>query len=135
ADLAVTMAVDDATPNVGGTLTYTVTLRNNGPDAAGGITVTDLLPAGLTYASSAPSQGSYVSGTGVWTVGALASGGTKTLALVVSVDAGTNGTTITNKARVTATDHGDPVAGNDRDSVAVTVESADLAVTMAVDRP
>src|SRR5207244_3981615 len=84
ADLAVTMAVDDAAPNEGGAVTYTVTLPNNGPDAAGGIAVADLLPAGLTYGSNTPSQGSYVSGTGVWTVGGLANGGAATLALVAT---------------------------------------------------
>ena len=34
-------------PNVGDTITYTVTLRNNGPDPATGVQVRDLLPAGV----------------------------------------------------------------------------------------
>ena len=49
----------------------TVTLRNNGPDAATGVQVTDLLPAGLTFASADPSQGTYNSATGLWTVGTV----------------------------------------------------------------
>src|SRR5438093_490948 len=57
ADLALTMAVNNATPNIGDALTYTVTLHNNGPDAASAIAVSDLLPAGLTFSSSTPSQG------------------------------------------------------------------------------
>ena len=33
----------------GGQLTYTLTARNDGPSAATGVTVTDQLPAGMTY--------------------------------------------------------------------------------------
>src|SRR5213079_2853558 len=96
------------------------------------VALTDLLPAGLTYTSSAPSQGTYASGTGLWTVGALANGATVTLGLNATVNAGTNGTSILNKAFVTAADQADPVATNNRDSVAITVQSADLRVTKVV---
>ena len=52
------------------TITFTVTLTNNGPDRVDGrVEVTDLLPAGLTFVSDSPSQGSYTPGNGVWTVG------------------------------------------------------------------
>ena len=66
ADLSVTKTVSDATPNVGDQITFTVTLSNQGPDAATGVEVTDLLPAGLTFVSATPSQGTYnnVSGYG-----------------------------------------------------------------------
>ena len=57
ADLALTKTVSDPTPNVGDTITFTVTLTNTGPDAATGVQVTDLLPAGLTFVSATPSQG------------------------------------------------------------------------------
>src|SRR2546428_7026966 len=79
--LAVTKVVNDATPNERETLTYTVTLTNNGPDAASNAAVTDLLPAGLKYASSIPSQGTYTSGTWLWTVCTLANTTTATLLL------------------------------------------------------
>ena len=52
ADLSVTKTVSDATPNVGDQITFTVTLSNSGPDAATGVQVTDLLPAGLTFVSA-----------------------------------------------------------------------------------
>ena len=48
ADLAVTKTVSDATPNVGDTITFTVTLTNQGPDTATNVQVTDVLPPGLT---------------------------------------------------------------------------------------
>src|SRR5213079_2886978 len=96
------------------------------------VALTDLLPAGLTYTSSAPSQGTYASGTGLWTVGTLANGAIVTLALNATVNAGTNGTTLLNQAFVSAADQGDPIATNNRDSVAIAVQSADLRVSKVV---
>ena len=79
ADLSVTKTVSDATPNVGDQITFTVTLTNQGPDTATGVQVTDLLPAGLTFVSATPSQGSYDSATGLWTVGTVSPGVPQTL--------------------------------------------------------
>src|SRR6266511_1334674 len=73
ADLSLTMSVDDPAPNVGGTITFTLAVGNAGPNMATGIAVTDALPAGYTYAGDSGS-GTYNSGTGVWTVGALGAG-------------------------------------------------------------
>ena len=36
---------------VGNTVTYTLTVINNGPDNATGVQITDKLPSGLTYGS------------------------------------------------------------------------------------
>ncbi len=64
ADLALAKTVSNPAPNVGDTITYTVTLSDNGPDAATNAQVTDLLPAGLSFVSDTPSQGTYDAGTG-----------------------------------------------------------------------
>ena len=60
--------------------------------------VTDLLPAGLTFVSANPSQGTYDSVTGVWTVGTVshrrAADADASLATVVSPAAQTNTATI-----------------------------------------
>jgi uncharacterized repeat protein (TIGR01451 family) len=85
---------------VGTNVTFTVTVSNAaGFSTATGVTVKDVLPAGLSYVSSTPSQGSYASGTGVWTVGTLAPGASVTLSIVATV---TTGGTKTNYAQVTA---------------------------------
>lgn len=132
ADLALAMSVSNAAPNEGGTITFTITLGNNGPDDASGVAVTDLLPAGLTFVGASASQGSFASGTGVWTVGTLPEGETETLTLTASVDAATGGTTIVNTASVTAATQEDPVAGNNSASRSVTVRLADLGLAMTV---
>ncbi|MCI0770028.1 MAG: DUF11 domain-containing protein, partial [Chloroflexi bacterium] len=122
ADLAVSKSVDDSSPQEGETVTFTVTVTNNGPGAATGVVVNDAIPAGLTFQSATTSDGAYATGTGNWTLdSSLASLASATLTLDVSVDAGTAGSTITNTASVTASDQDDSVSGNDSDSAAVTV--------------
>ncbi len=71
ADIAVEKTVDDPTAVVGETVTFTVGVRNLGPDAAEDVTVDDLLPAGLTYVSSTATLGTYDPDTGVWSIGDL----------------------------------------------------------------
>jgi len=105
ADLSITKSVDDPAPDIGQNVTFTIALRNDGPDAATNVAVSDPLPAGMTYVSSSPSQGSYASGTGVWTVGTVANGATASLQITATVDtAGSK----TNTAQVSAADQFDP---------------------------
>ncbi|HEV2028613.1 MAG TPA: sortase [Candidatus Dormibacteraeota bacterium] len=130
ADVAVTKIVSNSTPNFGANVTFTITATNNGPSNATGVQVTDLLPAGLTFVSAAPSVGTYVSGTGLWNIGALANGASATLSLVATVN--TTAST-TNTATKTAENQPDPVAGNNSASATVNPVSADIAITKAVD--
>jgi uncharacterized repeat protein (TIGR01451 family) len=117
ADLALAKTVSDSTPNVGDTITFTVTLTNNGPGTASGVTVTDLLPAGLTFVGATPSQGSYVAASGVWTVGTVTTTGPQTLQIQATV---TSATTQTNTATITSSDQFDPTTANNNSSVTVT---------------
>ena len=71
-DLLVRKTVSDETPVEGQVIIYTLSVTNNGPANATGVYLTDVLPAGVTYVSDTPSQGTYDDVTGVWTVGALA---------------------------------------------------------------
>jgi uncharacterized repeat protein (TIGR01451 family) len=127
ADLSLTKTASDAAPTVNQNVTFTLTLSNAGPTNASGVAVTDGLPAGLAYVSSTPSAGtSFNSGTGVWTVGAVASGANATLQIVAKVTASG---TITNTAQVTAANEPDPdstpnnnnAAEDDQASAALTV--------------
>jgi uncharacterized repeat protein (TIGR01451 family) len=67
-------------------LTYTVTVTNNGPDAASGVTVTDVLPPSVTFVSATPSRGtcSELSGTATCSLGTLANAATALIEIVVT---------------------------------------------------
>jgi uncharacterized repeat protein (TIGR01451 family) len=80
-DLAVTKGVDTPDPLVNQSVNFTITVGNSGPDTATGVSVVDLLPAGLAFQSSTASVGTYNSVTGLWSVGSLASGQSGTLVI------------------------------------------------------
>ena len=107
ADLIVDKNVDESSPKEGGTVVYTITVTNKGPNEANDVEITDTLPEGLTYVSNTTSQGSYDEGTGVWTVGTLAKDQTETLTITATVNGDTAGDMITNMATVTNSDQGD----------------------------
>jgi uncharacterized repeat protein (TIGR01451 family) len=86
ADLEVTKTANLSSAKSGDTVIYTVKVKNNGPDSATGVEVTDHLPTGVTYASHNADQGAYTSGTGLWTVGTLANGATATLTITITVN-------------------------------------------------
>jgi len=134
-DLELSKSVDDTSPDVGDTITYTTFVANNGPDTATGIVVTEILPTGVTFVSATPSQGSYVSGTGVWTVGTIPNGGFVTLTITATVDAGTGGTFIINTADIIAVDQTDSDATNNFDTSQILVNdpSVDLKLSKSVD--
>ncbi len=86
ADVGVTKTVAPTQVAPGQTVTYTVTARNNGPNAATGVVLTDQLPAGVTYQSATAAQGAYDQVTGRWAIGTLAVGQTETLQMQATVD-------------------------------------------------
>ena len=128
ADVGVTKTVSTANPAAGGNVTFTVSATNNGPELATAVSVTDLLPAGLTYVSSTPSVGTYTPGTGVWSVGNLANGASATLSIVATV---TTLSPVVNTATITTTST-DANAANNSASASVNVVDANLAVTKTV---
>ena len=129
ADLQVTKTTSTTTPTQLVNFTFTVSLRNNGPSAATDIILEDILHPDLEFVSATPQQGTYDAGTGKWTVGTLASGVTRTLAIVVRPKAGTGARTITNTASVFSVNEFDNVSTNNSATVTVRVKGADLAVT------
>lgn len=102
ADLSLTKTVSNAAPAFGASISYTLSVTNAGASAltATGVTVQDSLPAGFSF-TSASGFGSYNSGTGVWTVGSIPPGTTRTLTISGTV-AATAGATVTNVAEVSA---------------------------------
>ena len=90
----------------------------------------DLLPAGLAFVTATPSQGSYDSATGIWTVGALANANVATLAITATV---TLPGDITNTASVGASDQFDPNTANNSGGVTLNGQSADIQIVKTVD--
>jgi uncharacterized repeat protein (TIGR01451 family) len=86
ADLEVAKTANVSSAKSGDTVIYTITVKNNGPDNATGVEVTDQLPTGVTYDSHNAGQGTYTSGTGIWAVGSLANDATATLTITVTIN-------------------------------------------------
>src|SRR5262249_33976263 len=121
--------VSDSTPNVGDTITFTITLTNSGPNPATNVQVTDLLPTGLAFVSANPSQGSYSSISGVWTVGAVTTATPQTLRIQAEV---VTGSARTNTAAISHSDQFDTNNTNNSASVSETPEQSDLALAKTV---
>ena len=124
-----TLASGDSTPAEGDTVTFDITVTNNGPITATNVSLTDLLPPGLTATAlnGGITQGSYNATTGLWTIGSLAVGQTATLTLEGTVDVGQGGNTITNVTTAATGDQNDPsTVGDDLEEEVVVENIADL---------
>jgi uncharacterized repeat protein (TIGR01451 family) len=85
ADLSITKTVDANPVPVGGSLTYTISVMNNGPDAAPAVMVSDDLPSNVTLSSATPSQGSCSGTSSVrCQLGTVSASATATITIVVS---------------------------------------------------
>ncbi len=82
-DLEITKSVNNATPNVGANVTFTITAKNNGPSNATLVNVNDVLPNGYTFFNATPSAGTWTAPN--WNVGNLANGISETLTIVATV--------------------------------------------------
>jgi uncharacterized repeat protein (TIGR01451 family) len=121
ADLAV---VKTASPNpvvAGQQLNYTLVGTNNGPSPATGVTITDPLPASLTFVSATSSQGTvnYGGGTLTASLGSLANGASATVNVVATVAASASGT-VTNVATISG-NQTDPNPANNTSTVTTTI--------------
>ncbi|MFH6958147.1 gliding motility-associated C-terminal domain-containing protein [Flavobacterium aquidurense] len=132
-DLAVVKTVNNARPNEGETISYTITVTNNGASNATNVSLVDKLPVGVTYVSDIVSSGNYNNGSGLWTIGNLANGAVATLTIDAKVNTGTYGTTITNTTSAVKADQADSNAANNIGSVAIVPTAfIDLSLTKEV---
>jgi len=129
-----TLTSGDTTPDVGDTVTFEIEVTNNGPAAATNVTLTDLIPDGLTATANNGdvSQGSYDDGSGLWTIGTLANGATATLTIEGVVNGSQGGETIENTttAAVSA-DISDPTNDDDDLVESFTVNNVGADTTIA----
>lgn len=137
ADLSLTKSVSNAAPASGANIAYVLSVTNASGSTltATGVTVQDTLPAGFGF-TGASGFGSYDSATGVWTVGSIPAGTTRTLTISGTV-AATAGASVTNIAQIGASSAFDPdsTPGNDaageddQDSATFTVSGTRVAGT------
>jgi uncharacterized repeat protein (TIGR01451 family) len=120
-----TASVDPA--EVGRIFTYNIAVSNAGPDAANAVTVTDALPAGVTFTSATPSQGScdFASGALICQLGSLSVNRLASVALQVKPR---QTGMLTNNASVIAAESDPDTSNNDATSTINVIKAADLKV-------
>jgi uncharacterized repeat protein (TIGR01451 family) len=136
ADLSITKTTATTTAPEGSTFSYTITMTNNGPDAATNVEMTDTLPSSLLFRSitepagfdcTTPAVGT--SGTITCTAATLANGASAAFTLVVEVDASTGTITNTASASSDATDPNGGNSGGTAPGVVAGPPQADLELT------
>ncbi|MFZ5876659.1 MAG: PKD domain-containing protein [Nitrospirota bacterium] len=134
ADVSVTQTDVPDPVAVGGTVTYSITVTNNGPDTTSGVTLTDTLPTATTFISVNPSQGTCTApsgGTFTCSLGSLSNGANATITLAVL--AGTAGM-IGNTASVMAT-QADPNLANNTSTAATNVGDVSRLINLSTRGP
>ena len=131
ADLSISKTDTPDPVGVGQTLTYTLTVQNNGPATTGGVKVSDQLPASVSFISANASQGSCTQSAGTVScdLGTVANGNSATVTIDVTPQ---SVGTITNSASVQGTAP-DPVNGNNGAEESTVVDA--LPATTGYARP
>jgi uncharacterized repeat protein (TIGR01451 family) len=92
ADLAVTITDGQTTAVAGATVSYVVTVTNNGPDGIISLNLSVPLPGSIVNPVLTTSSGSYNTNSGEWTGLNLTSGGSVTLTITGSISSAATGT-------------------------------------------
>jgi uncharacterized repeat protein (TIGR01451 family) len=124
ADLSITKAASPNPVAIGIPITYTIKVKNLGPDQATGVTVIDSLPSQVTLATPTPSQGTCF-GSVTCAIGNLAVNATATIRITATPFV--PDVTITNTARVTSSF--DLNSANNTASVSTRVRQPVLDIT------
>ncbi|MEZ4810235.1 MAG: gliding motility-associated C-terminal domain-containing protein [Allomuricauda sp.] len=137
-DLTLDKSVDNEFPDVSDTVTFTLTLVNDGPSDTFGVSVLDEIPTGYTYVSD-DSGGAYNALNGIWNVGSLSAGNSALLNIVATVNPSGE---YTNSAQVWTSVQVDPdsTPGNNTDTeddqdeqTTIPRHVADISVSQIVD--
>ncbi len=121
ADIAVTKTVDEPNPLENGTVNFTITATNNGPERVTELDINETLPTGLTLVQANPSQGAYSQITNIWAVGELLNGASATLQIEATVNSGIQQDSLINKVFVQGLNQVDPNITNDTSQVVLKI--------------
>ncbi|MGG9972479.1 SdrD B-like domain-containing protein, partial [Ferruginibacter sp. SUN002] len=132
-DLSITNSVSNSIRSEGDAVVYTVTVTNNGPYAAAAFSVSDILPALVSFVSSSATLGSYNSTTGLWSFGnstlsATTGSNTAVLTINATVNNNTAGYLVSSTANISTSQSGNNTS-NDTSRVSFQVSGADLQVS------
>ncbi len=112
-------------------IAYQITVGNNGPSTATGVSLTDVLPAGVTLVSATSDTGTAsptISGsTLTFAIGSLAQGQVANITIIVSTSPSTP-TSVTDTATVTGTQPDSDSSSNMSSATTTVVPSADVEV-------
>jgi uncharacterized repeat protein (TIGR01451 family) len=113
ADLSLRKTPSDPAPAVGATVTFTITVTNDGPSAATGVNVADTVPAGFSGISNISFGGTEADSTIIWSGLIIPADSSVDLTFDAVVE--TPPADYSNVAEVTASDQFDPdsIPGND----------------------
>ena len=134
AGLEIEEGVDNATPQAGATVNYTLLVSAMGPATSTEVMVTGLLPPGITFAGSTPSVGTYDSSMGMWDIGNMTPDSTANLVVTATLNVSdTLGQTISNTATVSeSSDEMNPNQDAASSSASITVAASDTAIFHAI---
>ncbi len=128
-DMEVEKTVNESNPNYRDNVTWSIVVRNNGPDVAHDVIVNDVLPGSLIWISD-DSNGKYNPRTGIWTIAQLNHGVEIRLNIVAMV----NGTGITqNNVSVTAREFDYDLSNNNASEIVEVNKTADVSIVKIVD--
>ncbi|MCP9766263.1 SdrD B-like domain-containing protein [Lacihabitans soyangensis] len=107
-NLSLTKQINNAIPNVGEVVTFTITVHNAGPDLATNVAVEDIVPNGYLNLTNINNSGIKTGNTINWTGLSVANGSDLILSYQATVNAPIAGINYTNVAQITASDQFDP---------------------------
>ena len=118
-DLIVGKKVNNTKPNYNDLVTWTITVTNVGPDSASGVVVREMIPKSLIWINDS-GLGKYDKNTGVWNIGSMSIGETKSLIITTLVNATGE---VTNNVTVTGNEF-DYNRSNNKDNETINVSKA-----------
>jgi uncharacterized repeat protein (TIGR01451 family) len=134
-DLGVTKSTNTSTASPGDPVAYTITVTNNGPDAANEVIVTDTLPPSLLFQSITAAAGftcttpaAGATGTITCTGGPIANGATAVFTLNTTVAPGATGS-ISNSVSVSSSNSDSNGTNSTGTTPGIIVGEADLSIT------